>query len=120
MNNLKPCPFCGGIAELKAPGYEHYSPCWCKCTRCGAEGPTKSSELEAEKGWNERAQKDKWISSKDRIPDKDEEVILFYEWTGRFSGNKYQEVGFGTIADLGQECFVIAWMPIPEPPNDND
>lgn len=54
MNNLKSCPFCGGIAKLNAPDYEYYSPCWCKCTRCGAEGPTKSSKLEAEKGWNER------------------------------------------------------------------
>jgi len=56
-----------------------------------------------------------WISVKDRMPDENEEVILFYEWTGRFSGNKYQEVGFGTIADLGKECFAIAWMPLPEP-----
>jgi len=53
-DTLKPCPFCGGPAELKNPGYEYYSPCWCKCTQCGAEGPTKSSELEAEEWWNKR------------------------------------------------------------------
>jgi len=59
-----------------------------------------------------------WVSVKDRLPDKNEEVIIYYEWAGRFSGNKYREVGFGTIADLGQEYFVIAWMPLPEPPEE--
>ncbi len=56
MLKLKPCPFCGGVAELHAPGYEYYSPCWCKCTQCGAEGPVKTDELKAEEGWNERVQ----------------------------------------------------------------
>lgn len=56
MNNLKLCPFCGGVAKLNAPGYKYYSPYWCKCTQCGAEGPTESSELEAETGWNKRIQ----------------------------------------------------------------
>ena len=58
MTNMKRCPFCGGVAKLYAPGYEYYSPYWCRCTQCGAESPTKSSELEAEKGWNERVQDD--------------------------------------------------------------
>lgn len=53
---LKPCPFCGGAAKLNAPGYVFCSPYWCKCTRCGAEGPIESSKLEAEKGWNKRVQ----------------------------------------------------------------
>lgn len=80
---LLPCPFCGGVAELKAPGYEHYSPCWCKCTQCGAEGPVKSSELEAEKGWNERGQEDKWISVKDRLPKEHPSLFANYYGTGK-------------------------------------
>ena len=75
-------------------------------------------EVTAKQLIDEQPTIDGWISTKDRAPDKNEEVILFYEWTGRFSGNKYQEVGYGTIADLGQEYFVIAWMPIPEPPKE--
>lgn len=58
MNNLKSCPFCGGVAKLNAPGYKFYSPYWCKCTQCGAEGPIKLSGIEAEKGWNERVKDD--------------------------------------------------------------
>ena len=58
MNNLKTCPFCGGVAQLKAPGYKYNSPYWCKCTQCEAEGPTKLSELEAETSWNKRIQED--------------------------------------------------------------
>ena len=59
-----------------------------------------------------------WISVKDRLPDRNEQVIICYEWTGRFSGNKYREVVVDTIADLGSECFMIAWMPLPEPPKE--
>lgn len=90
---LKPCPFCGGVAELKMPGYEHYSPCWCKCTRCGAEGPTKSSEFEAEKGWNERIQDDVerapivggWISVKDRLPPEKETIFARCKGTNQWN-----------------------------------
>ena len=71
MKELKICPFCGGIAELKHPDYEYYSPCWCKCTQCGAEGPTRASELEAQEAWNRRVQErfDRWISAKDELPE---------------------------------------------------
>lgn len=78
---MKTCPFCGGVAKLKVPGYEHYSPCWVKCTQCGAEGPTKSSEEEAEKGWNKRVQDDKWISVKERMPV--ELHSIFWPWYGK-------------------------------------
>jgi len=75
MNNLKSCPFCGGVAKLNAPGYEHYSPYWCKCTRCGAEGPTKSSELEAKKGWNERVQ-----DEQEAVPPVQCEILHMLFW----------------------------------------
>lgn len=60
-----------------------------------------------------------WISVKDRLPDKNEKIVICYEWTGLFSGDKYREVTVGTIADLGPECFVIAWMSLPEPPEED-
>ena len=61
-----------------------------------------------------------WISIKDRIPDKNKEVIMCYEWTGKFSGNKYQEVIIDTLANLNHECRLIAWMPLPEPPKEEN
>lgn len=70
MIKLKPCPFCGGNAKLMAPGYKHYllhrySPHWCKCTQCGAEGPVKASDSEAVEGWNKRAEE---ANDAERIP----------------------------------------------------
>lgn len=97
---MKLCPFCGGIAKLNAPGYRYYSPCWCKCTQCGAEGPTKSSELEAEKGWNERAQKeqiDTWLE--DRQQD---------EWTNRAHEMGGNEGKMTTIQIIIAVLFVIS------------
>ena len=124
---MKTCPFCGGVAKLKAPGYEHYSPCWVKCTQCGAEGPTKSSEEDAEKGWNERAQEDKWISVKDRLPVRPPAVrglLVRRQWylvalesgavltlSYEFDEDRWQGVG----------SPVTHWMPLPEgPEEDND
>lgn len=121
MLKLKPCPFCGGIAKLNAPGYEYYSPCWCKCTQCGAEGPTKVSELEAEKGWNERAQENEWISVKDRLPEVGKVVLAF--------GTRSATTGMFQGVSTRKDCWwwkghpfkhVSYWMPLPEPPKDGD
>lgn len=67
MNDLKPCPFCGGTAlELERCG-GHYS--WIQCLTCTMQGPngatdehnsklygdhTKNDRL-AEELWNRRA-----------------------------------------------------------------
>jgi Lar family restriction alleviation protein len=131
MSNLKPCPFCGGVAKLKAPGYEHYSPCWVKCTQCGAEGPTKSSEEKAEKGWNERAQEDKWIPVKEKLPDKDGRYLVCdggavleacFSPTGQLRRNQngefYRLPSWSTTDCYESEDLdhVTHWMPLPEPP----
>jgi len=121
MNNLKSCPFCGGVPQLIAPGYEHYSPCWCKCTQCGAEGPTKSSELEAEKGWNERIQG--WISVKDRLPEKEGQYLCWFGNNPVFKGAAiatYLEMwkAFGSLESLETYSNVTHWMSI-EPPKED-
>lgn len=80
MNNLKPCPFCGGLAHIKRDihtiamwdGYEIVN-CCVECWDCGGRGstvqykrqivecwPTKKLETEAEEKaaerWNRRAE----------------------------------------------------------------
>lgn len=41
---LKPCPFCGGVAELRA--YTTSYDTWrVRCTRCGAETKTVSADV---------------------------------------------------------------------------
>jgi len=53
---LKPCPFCGGVASLTYRGYL----VWVECDVCGAKGAPFLSEIEIERvgdavvAWNER------------------------------------------------------------------
>ena len=129
MNNLKSCPFCGGVAELNAPGYEHYSPCWFKCTQCGAEGPTKASELEAQEEWNRRAQErfDRWISVKDRLPEREGRYLVWGLTTfvsdHADESNGYWETKIvNYYVNYGKkyfDCKVKCWTPLPEPPEEN-
>ena len=63
MDELKPCPFCGGEAELQ---HERDNFSWAfiyssvRCTKCGAKGerfmqsPKIASGKEAAKAWNRR------------------------------------------------------------------
>ena len=117
MRELKICPFCGRTAELKHPGYEYYSPCWCKCTQCGAEGPTKVSELEAKEAWNRRVKErfDRWVNVKDELPEEDVDVLV--------ANGLGVEIGAYTTNPIkrwygmsGQIVNVNYWMPLSEPP----
>ena len=48
IGELKPCPFCGGEAELSAPsGYV-------ECVECGIQGPWGHNAEEAIAAWNTR------------------------------------------------------------------
>jgi Lar family restriction alleviation protein len=96
MDNIRPCPFCGGepkqwfsIEEGRNPDYactEIY------CDKCGAKIDTKymidfnthknpgTTFIEAEKDiiqkWNNRANKKEWISVTDRLPEEDQDVVV--------------------------------------------
>ena len=54
MTNPKPCPFCGGTAEILG---RHGGLAWvqCKRSRCGASGPIRLSFASAVKVWNREA-----------------------------------------------------------------
>ena len=48
--NLKPCPFCGGIANI-AKGQIEF---WAYCPHCGVQTELYETEKEVAKAWNTR------------------------------------------------------------------
>lgn len=52
MNELKPCPFCGGEAELVEVKWEEWF--WVYCKRCSAETDAFASKEKAIGAWNRR------------------------------------------------------------------
>ena len=70
-------------------------------------------------------QEPKWISSSERLPDTDDEVLCWYEYYHWSQEKVLPEYGlgrylretsawFGEVAN-GKDVRVIAWMPLPEP-----
>lgn len=51
MSELKPCPFCDGLASARGAAETH----WIKCVQCAAEGPWHKSSAAAVNAWNRRA-----------------------------------------------------------------
>lgn len=50
-NQLLPCPFCGGDAQMA----ESDTVYWVKCTQCESEGATNAYSAKAIAAWNRRA-----------------------------------------------------------------
>jgi hypothetical protein len=130
---LRPCPFCGGEAELC------YSEVDTFCRKCNVMQETelwntrpiedalnaRIAELEAEidqltaHDATER-QDDKWIPVGERLPECEKDVLVF--WGKALDGSKID--WFGTAwrneCDDGKWCtdpiVPTHWMPLPEPP----
>ncbi len=50
--DLKPCPFCGGDAQIEETNEEDNA-YYVHCTLCGADGPVLEDKIKAMKSWNE-------------------------------------------------------------------
>jgi len=61
MEELKPCPFCGGKAKMMYAyrGYDEMMyayQCWARCKKCGAEMAGAMLKSNAIKRWNRRVE----------------------------------------------------------------
>jgi len=61
-----------------------------------------------------------WISVKDRLPEEDQEVLI-YDWPFRFTCLfwKSRESAFQWELSNGRNCNPTHWMPLPNPPKDD-
>ncbi len=96
---IKPCPFCGCIPEVKGDVVTHRHKddiCIVDDTQYGLEE------------WNKRA--DGWISVEDRLPEKYDDYLIL------------DTMGIKSIAHYNDEGFHFKnaaphyWMPLPESP----
>ncbi len=64
----------------------------------------------------ERAQS--WISVEERLPERDKDVLCFFRHPD--STTVCQNVYYGNGHWLGEGSFVTHWMPLPEPPKEEE
>ena len=134
MNELKPCPFCGG-ANLYIDGYDHTAgKRWrVVCLDCMAmvDPGTEQQKYRAIEAWNRRA--DGWIPAS-KPPEEPGHYLAVVKRTApeELAGNgtsirKMRWMGedwrYATHipARVGREISdeVTHWMPLPEPPDAN-
>jgi len=123
---LKPCPLCGGEAEIQFSYYFRYARIFCK--KCGLSTPDFRGDDDGKKKlielWNNRVNDPKWIPIEQQKPPEHDWYFVFFPankeqgtidyidvcfWDGTSfvdSGIGYKEDGIG----------YTHWMPLPEPP----
>lgn len=137
MTELKPCPFCGGKAELiKIPVSPYPDKYYVRCSnqndcKVAAHTYMGGTAEEAIEDWNRRAAfttaHSEWINVKDRLPEEYKDVLCYYEYFryGDFNcmfrtidRGHYGNGIWGGEAGQGHKNKVLAWMPLPEPPRE--
>jgi hypothetical protein len=121
MNELKPCPFCGGEAHR----YRH-DMTWLErlvgCATCGIDDMTEGE-------WNSRAPQSEWISVKDELPEPVKTVLVnivndatdgsVFEAIHQIDGDFLLKDDLLLKGLAANPCvYVTHWMPMPESPRE--
>ena len=122
MNELKPCPFCGGEAEA----YETTKGCTVMCSNgdCVELQMSDWSMSKAVSLWNKRAQHGEWVSVKDRlpIPIKDIKYSIYLTihngWDTHCRILMFDNETLTFTRDGDDTQKITHWMPLPTPPKE--
>ena len=61
-----------------------------------------------------------WISVKDRMPNMDEDVVIYRKWVSA-GGKEYTEIWYTNMREfLSQGLTPTAWIPLPELPKEEE
>lgn len=74
---LKPCPFCGGDAEITSQG-DHRKSHIVSCTNCGCDHESGDRDFYSNSSWNRRDVKSQWISVDERLPEDGQIVLMMH------------------------------------------
>lgn len=77
---LKPCPFCGGTANI-AKGQIEF---WAYCPHCGAQTELYETEQEVAKAWNARPIENELEAENARLHDALDTIVGLFEINGGF------------------------------------
>ena len=129
MIELKPCPFCGGEAELFSDEFNQWY-VGCVNPTCGCEAglPFAKTEKAAAASWNRRT--DCWVSVEEP-PKYTAEYNVVCNIGSMFGGYtdvrtyRYEKITGccprWVIPDRYDEVVTVThWMPLPEPPKEDE
>ena len=117
MSELKPCPYCGGDAEVyeTIKGYT----VMCSNGECVELQTSDWTMSKAVSLWNTRTPQSEWISVDDRLPSEDVPVICYsndivtgWQVVLFVSDSFWMESSTGAP----YPAIVTHWMPLPAPP----
>lgn len=115
VEELKPCPFCGGEARfVRGDVFNSHS---VQCMKCHCFSPSLWTKEECTKEWNTRTTN--WRKYPEEKPEVDGE---YYVYRGEGNGLPHEAVykdergGFFTIHNWYPKEDITHWQPLPEPP----
>lgn len=101
MNELLPCPFCGGEARQSSETFERTILQWVYCASCGSAGGYRHTEAEAIAAWNTRADRTCFA---DEVTHRDCKYSVNRGWRERTCHIEYPYYGYAPVINGQPRC----------------